>query len=151
MKCQNCGKSEVSFHYSSNINGTVTETYLCSECAASRGYDIGAFFGATKMIDGFMPVFGRLDGLLPISHPGFSGGMQTPFFVRPRLDVGAPEAKCTCGCEHKAPDMQDATVDEEMNKRREINVLKERMRLAAEKDDFEKAIELREQIKGLEL
>ena len=37
-----------------------------------------------------------------------------------------------------------------MMNRRELNALREQMRKAAENDDFEKAIELREKIKGMD-
>ena len=38
MKCENCGKNEVSFVYRSNINGKVEEKHLCQECAQKLGY-----------------------------------------------------------------------------------------------------------------
>ena len=38
MKCENCGKNEVTFVYQSNINGKITEKHLCSECAEKLGY-----------------------------------------------------------------------------------------------------------------
>lgn len=37
MKCENCGKNEVTFIYQSNVNGQVTEKHLCSECAEKLG------------------------------------------------------------------------------------------------------------------
>lgn len=33
MKCENCGKNEVTFVYQSNVNGQITEKHLCAECA----------------------------------------------------------------------------------------------------------------------
>lgn len=33
MKCEHCGKNEVTFVYQSNVNGQVTEKHLCGECA----------------------------------------------------------------------------------------------------------------------
>jgi protein-arginine kinase activator protein McsA len=42
-------------------------------------------------------------------------------------------------------------VDEEMKRRREINILRERMRVAAEAEEYEKAAELRDAIKKLEI
>ena len=38
MKCENCGKNEVTFVYHSNINGKVEEKHLCGECAQQMGY-----------------------------------------------------------------------------------------------------------------
>ena len=33
MKCENCGKNEVTFVYRSNINGRTEEHHLCQACA----------------------------------------------------------------------------------------------------------------------
>ena len=38
MKCENCGKNEVSFVYRSNINGKLEEKHLCADCAEKLGY-----------------------------------------------------------------------------------------------------------------
>lgn len=164
MKCQNCGKNEVNFHYSSSVNGCVTEAYLCSDCASKSGYDFESMFDVFdtgSFFDGVFPVFGRMSGLRPAPMMRYEA---FPFFVRPRIGVLARQS----GCETAQPDSRaeaaaesgteaqtaaqtaEEQVDGEMKKRRELNMLREQMRIAAEKDDFEKAIELREQIKGME-
>ena len=148
MKCQNCGKSEVNFHCSSNINGCVTQTNLCSECAAKSGYDFGSMFDVRSVFDGFFPVFNAPGEFWPIPMLGF--GAAFPFAMRPRLAAQTRPDACGCGSEAAAQESRPAEVDEEMKKRREINVIREQMRLAAEKDDFERAIELREKIKEME-
>lgn len=38
MLCQMCKKNSATIHYKSNINGTVSEKYLCAECAAKNGF-----------------------------------------------------------------------------------------------------------------
>ena len=38
MKCEHCGKNEVTFMYRSSVNGNVTERHLCGECAEKLGY-----------------------------------------------------------------------------------------------------------------
>ena len=37
MRCQNCGKPEVSYMYTQNINGVKKEVRLCQECAEKLG------------------------------------------------------------------------------------------------------------------
>ncbi len=37
MKCDRCGKNDATFYYKSNINGRVTETHLCPDCARRHG------------------------------------------------------------------------------------------------------------------
>ena len=147
MKCQNCGKNEINFHYSSNVNGCVTETHLCSECAAKSGYDFERIFGANSFFRDAFP-FSARNAFLPISIFGL--GMPTPYAPLPQ--AGLPSNDCACGeaCGAPVPETTTEEVDAEMQKRREINILREQMRLAAEKEDFEKAAELRDKIKQME-
>lgn len=37
MKCQNCGKNEVTFRYTQVINGVKKEMNLCDNCAKELG------------------------------------------------------------------------------------------------------------------
>ena len=66
MKCEHCGKNEVTFVYRSNINGKTDEKHLCGECAKELGY-AGKFaeqsrhmmqglFGRSLLDDFFTPV-----------------------------------------------------------------------------------------------
>ena len=147
MKCQNCGKSEVNFHYSSNINGCVTETFLCSECAAKSGYDFGSMFGSEMLNDVFSQ-FGPRSMFLPI--PMFGLDMISPFFMPPRIGIQPNTCDCEGSCEVPVRENHAAEVDDDMQKQREINLIRNQMRLAAEKEDYEKAAELRDQIKQME-
>ncbi|MCL2201205.1 MAG: UvrB/UvrC motif-containing protein [Oscillospiraceae bacterium] len=148
MKCQMCGKSEVNFHYTSNINGTTTQTTLCSECAANSGYNFGSFFE----IDSFFPIMsGRnMRSLMQMPSPGFNMPMQLT--LRPVAKSHAQSGTCACStgqqaqgsCGVQAPQLQ---VDEVMMKRRELH---KQMREAAQSEDFERAAKLRDEIKELE-
>jgi len=168
MKCQNCGRNEVNFHYSSNINGCVTETSLCSECAAQEGYDIGSmfdtrnFFGMNSMLN---PGSGQ--SLIPRNNArdlfGFGDIFDNAFLMLPftmRHGTGMMEQagrsdrddSCSCGCGRTTGDYRPAVketntvpMDIEMAKRRELNM---QMRAAVEKEDFEKAAQLRDMIRG---
>ena len=170
MKCQNCGKNEVCFHYSSNVNGCMTETHLCSECADRSGFDIGRMFGAESILDDFFPAFpsfGFRGSYLPVLIPVWTEGrgqrtedrgQRTEGRGQRTEDKGQIMAGCggqvgECGCDgacSEAGDTQTAEVDCEMQKRREINAVREQMRIAAENEDFEKAAELRDKIRGME-
>ena len=147
MKCQNCGKNEINFHYSSNVNGCVTETYLCSECAAKSGYDFERMFNTDSIFNNFFPAdIRRAARLLPIPVFGF----MSPFVAWQQPGLPAQGCGCDASCETAEKETAPAQVDEEMQKRREINAIREQMRLAAEKEDFEKAAELRDRIRQLE-
>ena len=231
MKCQKCGKNEVNLHYSSNVNGAVTEAHLCSECAQSSGYDLdrifssgsmfgrgGMFgyegfpgipgplsmFGMDRDFGGMFPMFSMGGRARPAAYPafGFSPFIQfalQPWISAPQTEQQSECASCGGECDTAAPQdtaaAQDNTpaqgtsrtqevkqpqemkqdqkaspagepgkhqeapqagsaagsgIDGEMRRRREINVLRDQMRKAARKEDFEKAAELRDRIKGMQ-
>lgn len=155
MKCMNCGKNDVNFYYTSNINGKVTKQQLCSECAEKLGYTqkMGSMFGGTgRMMNSmfgdrfFNDFFGR--ALSPFA--GF--GLEAPrFFSTPWLDSHEEGCSCTGGtCEESAKPAEKENVDPELNRRREINALRHQMHAAAKAEDFEKAAELRDKLRKLE-
>ena len=183
MKCQKCGTNEANFHYTSNINGSVTEANLCSECAKVSGIEIGGSFGfgLKETNDRFNPSFTKthrefpLRALLPgggfifpvIGHvPGFGFDGMLPGFTAHRVSPVTGECTCeseqysdkdSCGCGNGQCDNKKAVVpeqnekiDEEMKKRRELNLMREQMRAAADSDDFEQAMELRDKIREIE-
>ena len=57
MKCENCGKNEVSFVYQSNINGKREEKHLCADCARKLGYADGILAQQRRMMRGMESLF----------------------------------------------------------------------------------------------
>jgi len=159
MKCQKCGINEVNFRYTSNVNGCVTETNLCSMCAAESGYDIGQIFNFGKIadhgnmldlgsiFDGMFPARTGVSGFLPMAIPVMQSKTMFPFTTPSHRGIIVNSDPCSCGCGTGSTRVSNVEVDEEMSKRRELNAL---MRAAVEREDFEKAAELRDQIKDLE-
>ena len=154
MKCQNCGKNEVSFSYSSNINGCVSQRHLCAQCAEETGYDIQSMLNPGRIFNMFLPVFNGQAGRAAASSGGFFPLFTpaTEFSEESTLwkQLYAPTQENECGCGRIAPDLTESEIDHEMRKRRELNKIREQMRIAAENDDFERAIELREKIREME-
>lgn len=153
MKCENCGKNEVTFVYQSNINGHVTEKHLCSECAEKLGYSqrIAAhsrsvmqnFFGNSFFDDFFSPMpslMGRMNRMLEDPFDDFFSDMPA---------LGASPAQ-----QEQAPQKQDDLVEKEEQSRfaymRQMNALRMEMKKAVHQENFERAAELRDQIKSLE-
>ena len=149
MKCQNCGKNEVNFHYSSNVNGCVTETHLCSQCAIESGYDIERMFDLDfgNILEGMMPVRNSISGFMPIAIPMIGANSMFPFTMQPRRGMIENTEACGCGCAQNVLKNTNIEVDETMKQRRELNAL---MRIAVANEEFEKAAELRDKIKALE-
>lgn len=159
MKCEHCGKNEVTFVYQSNINGKVTEKHLCSECAEQLGYSqkIAAhnqrmmqnffgdsFFGGSLFDDFFSPMpslMSRMNRMLENPFDDFFADM-------PALSA-APEQK-----EEQKQQKQDDLVGHEEQSRfaemRKMNALRMEMKKAIRQENFERAAELRDQIRALE-
>lgn len=154
MKCENCGKNEVTFVYQSNINGRVTEKHLCSECAEKLGYSqkIAAhsqrmmqnFFGNSFFDDFFSPMpslLGRMDRMLENPFDDF-------FTDMPALSASPVQQQ------EQTQQKQDDLVNKEEQSRfaymRQLNALKMEMKKAVHQENFEHAAELRDQIRNLE-
>ena len=153
MKCEHCGKNEVTFVYQSNVNGQVTEKHLCAECAEKLGYTqrLAAYsqrmtrnlFGGGLFEDFFTPVPSLLGGL--------SRMLENPFddFFADMPALGAPaEAK------QEAPKSQDTLLEQEeqnkISRERQLNALRMEMQKAVSEEKFERAAELRDQIHSME-
>lgn len=158
MKCENCGKNEVTFVYQSNINGKITEKHLCSECAEKLGFTQKAashsrrmmknffgddFFGGGFLDDFFAPMpslMGRMSRMLEDPFDDF-------FTEMPALTSGKSVKK-----EQPEP-QQDLVEKEEQNRfarMRQINALRMEQKKAIREENFERAAELRDQLKALE-
>lgn len=153
MNCQNCGKEEVNFHYTSSINGIITEKHLCAECAEKLGYNKRSLFRPEMSIeDVFSEFFGG--SLNKWMYGGY--GMMLPTFIIPTVGMLVQNAGVNkdASAEQETPAEAKTEIkteiDEEMKRRRELNILREQMKKAAEAEDFEKAAALRDSIKKLE-
>ena len=153
MKCENCGKNEVTFVYQSNVNGQITEKHLCSECAERLGYTqrlaaqsqrmMRGLFGGGLFEDFFTPVPSLLSRM--------SRMLEDPFddFFADMPALGAPAE-----AEQEAPKAQETLLKQEeqneISKARQLNALRMEMRKAVSEENFERAAELRDQIRGMD-
>lgn len=149
MKCENCGKEEVNYHFTSNINGNVTEKHLCAECAAKLGFT-GQSMRMPEMSfeDAFMNLFGGR----PSRRMTTGYGLMFPTFIIPTVSVLVPSTAHEENTDNQAAATTETKteIDTEMQKRREINILREQMHQAANAEEYEKAAVLRDSINKLE-
>lgn len=177
MLCQVCKKNGATIHYKSSINGTVSEKYLCSECAAKSGIGEKSkpndMFHTVDIVDSFFDnsadsLFGGLFGEMlsskktpsPVTAVCKGCGMRYNEFVQ-----GGK-----MGCEHcyetfdsllnptlkrihgntqycgKTP----AGYKKKDNTLEKINMLREKLAKAVEKQEYEQAALYRDEIKALE-
>lgn len=152
MKCENCGKNEVTFIYQSNINGKVEEKHLCSECAEKLGYTQRVAAHSQRMMQNFFgnSLFGNNffdDFFSPM--PTLMGRMnrvlENPFddFFTSMPALGAAPAQ-------QENQKQDDLVGQEdqnwFSYQRKLNALRMEMKKAVHEENFERAAQLRDEI-----
>ncbi|MDR1590330.1 MAG: UvrB/UvrC motif-containing protein [Oscillospiraceae bacterium] len=148
MKCENCGKNEINFHFTSNVNGVVTERHLCSECASKLGYG-----GITSMAPGgllsdiFNDFFGHGRGMAPMGGFGIAAPM---FAASPGLGLAAPVTVWQPDMDTPREAAPDIRLDDELKKKLEINKLRAQMQKAVGSEDFETAARIRDRIREME-
>ena len=153
MKCENCGKNEVTFVYQSNINGHVEEKHLCSECAEKLGYTQRINAHSQRMMQNF---FGR-GSLFGSSffNDFFSPSMMGRMLEDPFDDFFAdmPALSAAPARQQETKKEEDLVEKEEQSRfsyLRQLNALKVEMKKAVHQENFERAAELRDQIHKLE-
>lgn len=155
MKCENCGKNEVTFVYQSNINGKVTEKHLCSECADKLGYTQKIAAHSQRMMENFFGggffdnFFAPMPHLLGSMDRFFGEDLFDDFFSdMPALGAAPAEQQSEQPAEKK--DLVDNEEQSKFAKMRQLNALRMEMKKAVHQENFEHAAELRDQIHALE-
>lgn len=164
MKCEHCGKNEVSFVYKSNINGKVEEKHLCRECAEKLGYTQKLFAHNQHMMDDF---FGRnsLLGSGSLFGDSFFDDFFTPlpslmgrmlenplddFFADMPALSSAPAKQQETAKEEKKDDLLSSEEQSRFAYLRKVNALKLEQKKAIHAQNFERAAEIRDELRRME-
>ena len=146
MKCENCGKNEANFVYRSSINGRTEEHHLCQACAEKLGYTRSFFDQRPSVMDSF---FGNNSFFS--SMPSLMGRMlENPFddFFDEMPAIGAVPVQ------EVQKERKDNLLSCEEQRRfsylRQMNALKHAQKKAIHEEDFERAAQLRDEIRKLE-
>ena len=146
MKCEKCNQNEASVYYRVSVNGETGEQHLCADCAGELGLDKAFSWQSRDLLE---EAFGGFFGRDPFES--FFGGSLLPSFARramapvrtlPRMEPGRTAPRTEAPAETEA--------DPALERRREINALREQLNTAVKAEDFEKAIELRDKLRELE-
>lgn len=154
MKCENCGKNEVTFVYQSNINGKVEERHLCGECAEKLGYTQRVAAQSQRMMQSFFGGGFLEDFLSPmpslLSRRGWL--LEDPFddFFADMPALGPARTERETAKEEKRDDLVNEEEQSRFARMRQMNALRMEMKKAVRQEDFEKAAQLRDQIHALE-
>ena len=161
MKCEHCGKNEVTFVYRSNINGKVEEKHLCADCAEKLGYTRRLAARNRSLMRNFNSLFDDSffgGGLLGGLSDGFFSGMPAlmgrmldnpfdDFFTdMPALNA-APVQKQE---EKKEEQPEEPEEENRFDRWRRLNALRHEMKKAVKAEDFERAAQIRDEIRQME-
>lgn len=154
MKCENCGKNEVTFVYQSNINGHVTEKHLCSECAEKLGYSQKIAAHSQRMMQNFFgnSFFDDFFSPMPSLMSRMNRMLEDPFddFFADMPALGAAPAQQQEQPQQKQDDLVGREEQSRFAYMRQLNALRMEMKKAVHQENFERAAELRDQIRDLE-
>ena len=167
MLCQECGKKQATLHFTKILNGEKTEFHICESCAREKGELIPG------TPNGFS-IHNLLSGLLdfePSSHNPLSSKVQQPSRCEScGLTYGQFSKVGRFGCSScykqfgekldplfkrvhgstshtgKVPKRSGGLIKH----KREIELLKKELLTRIEKEEFEKAAQIRDEIRELE-
>lgn len=157
MLCEKCGKRPATTYFKQNINGSVKEMYLCSDCAAKSGFASTAFSGFDMLFPSLIQTERNTEQKRCICGTTFPQIRKSGF-------VGCPECyktfekelstiiKKTHGALNHVGRKPEAGKGETetADKADTVETLKEQLSKAIEKEDFEQAVILRDKIKEKE-
>ena len=149
MKCEKCGK-DANFFYSSTVNGKHEEHCYCADCAKEAGFENAFRFEPMQMFDGFFDDFfapARLPSLFD-GFGGMFGRMMAP--TLPRFFIAEPQREQRTAPQSEAETKVPADAGADVKARREREALKAQLDEAVAAEDYEKAIEIRDQLRKLE-
>ena len=141
MLCQNCQRADATTHLKRITNGEYTEIHLCSECAAA--------LGVTDVFPGFGSAFGDLLGAFTFDDIARTGKPGCPNCYRvfgEKLKPSLQKLHCRAAVHMgKVPN----GASEETRREHRLSQLKEQLNAAIDEQNFEKAAQLRDELRRL--
>lgn len=164
MKCQKCGKREATAHITKIVNGYKEEMHLCSECASSspeyKEMKSGMNFGISDFLTG-MFTGGKQSALSGEREVGVCPTCNMPYdeFLK-HGKLGCGDCYTTFNAKIRRPLKQIHGTFEHIGKvpkrggdtlmiGKKISSLEAEMNVAVQRQDFEAAAKLRDEIKAL--
>lgn len=164
MLCQNCHKRTANVHFTQVVNNKKVEMYLCEECAKEKGqFSFGYPFNMSGLFTGFMG-FGD-------TQPYMESAVEKQVCDKCGMDYNQFQKTGKMGCANcyqvfdnklrpiirrvhgnvKHTGKVPLNVSESLKVSKEIEKLKELLNKAVLDEEYEKAAELRDKIKSLEV
>lgn len=159
MLCQKCGKNTATTHIHSVINGVASEIDLCSRCAAEQGYSSTSKNSFASMLASVFGDYSALESSLAkvsceccgsvfsdIAHTGKVGCALCYSTFKKELLPYIKRVHGTTKHIGKKPNNAALVVA----KTDEIAMLREKLRELVEKENFEEAAVIRDEIKKVQ-
>lgn len=134
MKCENCGRNDATFYYRSNVNGHVTQAHLCASCANALGYRSEAG-GAWEDLFSLLPRAVGAESFF--DEPAFTPAGRRMLHILPDEE------------ERENPLLTEQE-QQTFRRERERNALRVALDEALEREDYEQAARLRDELRRLE-
>ncbi len=160
MKCQKCGKYEATTHITEIINGAKNETYLCQYCGEEYHQSNGFHSIFKNNFDSFFDDFWKSPAAIspPVVTANSCPTCKTAISdIQNRGRLGCSECYRTFADFLLRPlrnihgsNTYVGKIPKKSGKTNEIEQLKSELSRAVESQNFEKAAELRDKIKGME-
>lgn len=155
MLCEKCGKAAATCHYTTNVNGKVTEKHLCAQCAKAEQFStaqdafadlLGNFFYGSSLprVRSVCPLCGTSFG--EIARSGKVGCAECYKTFASEL---APTLRRLYGdARHTGKIPSTAAAD--VRRKHRLADAKAELAAAIDAQEFEKAAALRDEIRELE-
>ena len=159
MMCEKCGKNLATTHIKTVINGAVNEKNLCAFCAAKEGYSSFDGHSLSNMLAQMLYDTGKEKSLAngrckccgasfsDIAESGKVGCSECYENFKEEL---IPTLNRLHGKVKHIGRTPSGSAEEKDNLDEKISKLREKLNAAVEKEEFEKAAKLRDEIKLLE-
>ena len=162
--CQKCGKNVATIHYQQIVNGKASEIYLCPSCAAEEGWG-GGFMGMGQIGKMMASLMGQESyapyGETTLASPVCSKcGFRLADFQHTGL-LGCPDCyaefsqqlepvirRVQGSLRHRGTAPGQGV--QQGQPKGELELLREQLQKAIDQEEYEKAAELRDQIRSLE-
>lgn len=170
MICQECKERPASLHFTKVVNGEKTVIQLCERCAREKGelylLQGGAGFSINDMLAGLLNVDPPYQQAAPESIPGGVIQCEVCKMTYPQFaKIGRFGcANCYRAFHHQlAPIIKrlhsgnithggkvPARIGGSLHLKKQIGILRENLNILVQNEEFEKAAEVRDQIRSLE-
>ena len=155
MFCNFCGKNPSVVHYSQVINNQVTEMHLCESCAKKQGFNLISQFSVSDFLGNISGDTGKnLKELqcsvcgLTLSNFKKTGRLGCSQCYITFKDFLAGILKRIQGSEHHAGKIP-ARLEKVSDKDNIVLDLKQELKQAIEKEEYEKAAKIRDKLKKI--